>query len=49
MKTMKMLKNDTNIVIVPADKGRVTVVMDKAEYVQKCEEHLNDQSLYKKN
>ena len=51
MKAMKMLKNDINIVKMPADKGRitVTVVMDRAEYVQKCEEHLNDPSLYQKN
>ena len=26
---LKRLKNDKNIVILPADKGRVTVVMDK--------------------
>jgi len=29
---LKRLKNDNNIVILPADKGRVTVVIDKTDY-----------------
>ena len=29
---LKRLKNGNNIVILPADKGRVTVVMDKTDY-----------------
>ena len=29
---LKRLKNDEDIVILPADRGRVTVVMDKTEY-----------------
>ena len=29
---LKRLKNDDNIVILPADKGHVTVVMDKTDY-----------------
>ena len=40
MKTMKMLKNDTNIVIVPADKCTVTVVMDKAEVMFKSVKNI---------
>ena len=42
------MKNDETIVIVPGDKGKVTVVIDKDEYVKKCEEHLNDENTYKK-
>ena len=47
-KTLKQLKTDSSITIVPADKGRVTVVLDKADYVSKCEEHLSDEITYKK-
>ena len=30
--TLKQLKNDRSITIVPADKGRVTVVIDTTDY-----------------
>ena len=29
---LKRLKNDENIVILPADRGRVTVIMNKTDY-----------------
>ena len=29
---LKRLKNDEDIVILPADRGRITVVMDKTDY-----------------
>ena len=35
--TLKRLKTDENIVILPADKGRVTVVMDKTDYYDKMD------------
>ena len=34
---LKRLKTDENIVILPADKGRVTVVMDKTDYYDKID------------
>ena len=34
---LKRLKNDDNIVILPADKGHVTVVMDKTDYFDKVD------------
>ena len=34
---LKRLKNDHNIVILPADKGHVTVVMDKTDYFDKMD------------
>ena len=34
---LKRLKTDENIVILPADKGRVTVVMDKTDYYDKMD------------
>ena len=33
---------------MPADEGRVTVVMDTVDYKTKCEDHLNQQNVYKK-
>ena len=34
---LKRLKNDNNIVILPADKGRVTVVIVKTDYFDKMD------------
>ena len=34
---LKRLKNDEDIVILPADKGRVTVVKDKKDYHDKMD------------
>ena len=33
--------------ILPADKGRVRVVIKKSEYQEKCEHLLNDEKMYK--
>ena len=38
---LKSLRNDASIVILPADKGNVTVVMDKKEYVSKMKKWKN--------
>lgn len=43
----KFLKNNPNIVILKADKGSVTVAMEKTEYICKTEELLTDSSTYK--
>ena len=43
---LKQLKNDNNIVILPADKGRVTVVMDKTDYFDKMDALVNDKQTY---
>ena len=45
-KALKRLKNDNNIVILPADKGRVTVVMDKTDYFDKMDALVNDKQTY---
>ena len=42
----KRLKTDENIVILPADKGRVTVVMDKTDYYDKMDTLVNDKQTY---
>ncbi|BHF74062.1 hypothetical protein SprV_0401714600 [Sparganum proliferum] len=43
---IKALRNDTCIVILPADKGRSTVVLDKAEYIQKANDLLEVRQAY---
>ena len=43
---LKRLKNDKDIVILPADKGRVTVVMDKTDYHDKMDALVNDTQTY---
>ena len=43
---LKGLKTDENIVILPADKGRVTVVMDKTDYHDKMDALVNDKQTY---
>jgi len=40
--TLKQLKNDKDIVILSADKGCVTVVMDKKDYSDKMNSLVND-------
>ena len=47
-KAIKNLRDDENIIILPADKGKCLVVMDKEEYVQKMEEKLGDTTTYKR-
>ena len=46
---LKRLKNDDNIVILPADKGRVTVVMDKTDYFDKMDALLVATNRLRKN
>ena len=43
---LERLKNENNIVILPADKGRVTVVMDKTDYFDKMDALVNDKQTY---
>ena len=39
-KALKDLKNDNDIIILPADKGCVTVILNKEDYYKKCDEHI---------
>ncbi len=43
---LRTLKADRDIVIVPADKGRSTVILDRADYVQKAKVLLEDRQFY---
>ena len=40
------LRKDKDHIIVTADKGVALVVMDKTEYITKCEAFLQDNSVY---
>ena len=46
-KALNDLKKEEDIVILPADKGRCTVVMDKSEYQDKVNSLLEDRKFYK--
>ena len=39
---MKELQSDTSIVILPADKGRSTVILNREDYLEKCMDHINN-------
>nr|VZI13350.1 unnamed protein product [Spirometra erinaceieuropaei] len=43
---LKKLRADTSIVVLPADKGRSTVVLDKTDYIQKANNLLDDRQAY---
>nr|VZI41635.1 unnamed protein product [Spirometra erinaceieuropaei] len=43
---LRELKADKDIVIVPADKGRSTVVLDRTDYLQKAKNLLEDRKFY---
>ena len=41
-KTLKELESDTSIVILPADKGRATVILNREDYLEKFMDHMNN-------
>ena len=45
---IKDLKKDNNIVILPADKGEITVVLDSNTYEEKVNALLSDTKTYSK-
>ena len=47
-KALERLRKDKDIRILPADKGKLVVVLDTEEYHKKCESLLSDTSTYKK-
>ena len=46
--TIKSLQKDDSILVLPVDKGQVTVVIDVVEYDQKMNSLLTDSKTYKK-
>ncbi|BHF78517.1 hypothetical protein SprV_0602163000 [Sparganum proliferum] len=47
IEAMKRLKMDKDIIVLPADKGRATVVMNRVDYNEKAQALLHDQQSYK--
>jgi hypothetical protein len=47
-KALFELKKDKNIIILPADKGRATVVLNTSDYESKMNELLSDPNTYQK-
>ena len=45
---IKDLSKDDNILILPADKGKTVVVMDRQDYITKVNTTLSDQKTYQK-
>ena len=41
-----LAKNDKNILILPADKGKATVIMDKCDYAAKLDKIVSDTKVY---
>ena len=41
-KALKELQSDTSIVILPADKDRSTVILNREDYLEKCMDHINN-------
>ena len=36
------LTSDTSVVILSAEKGRSTVIVDREDYLEKCMDHTNN-------
>ncbi len=47
-RALRSLRRDYSIVILPADKGRSTVVMDKSDYEKKAMDLLSETNTYRK-
>ncbi len=48
LKAIKELRNDNSVMILPADKGRATVLLDKSQYDLKVRTMLSNPTTYKK-
>ena len=47
-RAISSLRRDRDLVILPADKGNATVVMDREEYDRKMQEMLDDEQTYRR-
>ena len=45
-KAIKDLQDNDDIIILPADKGRMTVIMNKSDYIDKANTLLKDKKTY---
>ncbi len=46
-RALASLKRDQSIIILPAEKGGATVVLDRDAHIQKAEQPLSDEPTYK--
>jgi len=46
--TQQFLKNNDNIILIKADKGNITVALDRNNYINKINEMLSDNNTYMK-
>ena len=46
-KALKELKKDESIIILPSDKGKATVILDRKEYDEKISAMLSETNTYK--
>jgi len=44
--TNKFIKNNPNLIYTRADKGNITVTLNKSDYINKIEEMLSDKETY---
>ncbi|KER26097.1 hypothetical protein T265_06577 [Opisthorchis viverrini] len=47
-RAINSLKADETIVVLPTNKGRITVILEKAEYIDKANALLNDTTTYRR-
>ncbi|OON20906.1 hypothetical protein X801_03203, partial [Opisthorchis viverrini] len=47
-RAINSLKADETIVVLPADKGRITVILEKAEFIDKANALLNDTTTHRR-
>ena len=45
---LKQLQKEPSIIILPADKGKATVVMDKEDYISQATRMLSEERTYEK-
>ena len=41
-KALHSLREDNSVIILPDDKGRSTFILNKQDYIKKCQDHLNN-------
>ena len=46
LKALKELASDEDILVLPTDKGRATIVMDRTDYDKKIYKMLSEESTY---
>lgn len=48
LRALRELRNNRDVLVLPADKGNATVIVDTIDYENKIAQLLNDEATYKK-